>query len=167
MPSIIIRRCCICIGILAFSLLASAETKAPPPSYWGCWIVKKVMPTVGITGLSQKQANAVIGTRLVFTPACARSGSTVVQAPTYSVKVLSSREFFGISYIPLKQIGIEAQQVTEVDLLKAGVSDLDFYGTEVFIRQKDIVIDVEGTFFLAERVKGGDALCKCEVPSAK
>ena len=90
-----------------------------------------------------------------------------MQAPAYNAKVLSSREFFELNYVSLKQIGIEANQVTEVDLLKAGVSDLDFYGTEVFMRQKDIVINVEGTFFVAERTKDGDASCKCEVPSAK
>lgn len=138
--------------------------KPPPKWFWGCWVVTKSLPTSGSFGISQKQADAIIGTRIMFTPTCARSGRTVIQSPKYSVKTLSALDFFKLGYFPLSQIGIGGRQVTEVALsLPGNLSDLDFPGSEVYLRDKDkdIVINVENQSFLAVRAKPGDGACTC------
>lgn len=161
-----VRTCCAFLGIFILALVATAKPADPPSAFWGCWVVTKMLPTPGISGLSQKQVDAIIGTRLVFTPACARSGHTVARSPEYSTRVLSDRDFFKLGYVSLKQIGVTEQQVTQVSLVKPELSDLDFLGDYVFLRSKDIVIEVEGDFFVAEKAKPGDAACACEAPEA-
>ncbi len=162
-----VRTCCAFLGIFIFVLVATATPADPPSAFWGCWVVTKMLPTPGISGLSQKQVNAIIGTRLVFTPACARSGHTVARSPEYSTKILSDRDFFKLGYVSLKQIGVTEQEVTQVSLVKPELSDLDFLGDYVFLRSKDIVIEVEGDFFVAEKAKPGNAACTCEAPEAR
>lgn len=142
--------------------------KSPPRWFWGCWVVTKTLPTAGVSGLSEKQVDAIIGTRIVFTPTRARSGHTVIDSPKYSVKILSAKDFFKLGYFPLSQIGIREQQVTVVHVhLPDRMSDMDFPGNWVFLRKKDIVIDVENQSFLAVRARPGDPACRCEFPKAK
>jgi hypothetical protein len=154
------------VVLFVFVLLVAAapmSEESPPSWFWGCWVVTKSLPTAGISGISEKQADGIIGTRITFTPTCARSGRSVVHSPKYSVRVLSARDFFKRGYFPLSQIGMHKQQVTEVQLtLPDNLSDLDFPGSQVYLRTKDIVINVENQSFLAVRAKPGDPACKCE-----
>src|SRR5215472_12124754 len=88
-------------------LCAWAQPTAPPSNFWGCWVVRKALPTAGISGLSPAQEKAMIARRIVFTPACARSGGRVIRRPKYSATVLSDREFFQLGYVRLGGIGIQ------------------------------------------------------------
>ncbi len=159
------------ILLLLIPLLSLGEnnpaSSAPPNWFWGCWVVKKLLPTPGVSGLSPKQVDAVIGTRLVFRPTCARSGHRVARSPMYSTTVLSDRDFFALGYVALSQIGIRENKVVRVQLAKPELSDLDFLGNDVFLRKTDIVIYVENDFFVAERAKPNDAACTCKKPTAK
>jgi hypothetical protein len=159
-----------CLGMLLLLLMGAAKlmpAASPPRSFWGCWVVTKMLPTPGLSGLSQKQVNGILGTRLVFTPSCARSGRTVARSPEYSTTVLSDRDFFKLGNVSLRQIGVATQQVTRVGLVKPELSDLVFLGDYVFLRSEDIVLEVEGDFFVAERAKAGDAACVCETRKVK
>lgn len=137
--------------------------KSPPSWFWGCWVVKSVLPTNGISGLSPRREEAMIGRRIEFSRLYARSGKIVVHSPKYSVTTLSNREFFDtINYVSLDQIGVHAPFITNVRLsLPMDMSDLDFPGNDVYLRKKDIVIVVEGDYFLAERAKLNDKACRC------
>ena len=154
-----------CAGLLLLPglFLGAAEAApvaSPPHWFWGCWVVTTDLPTSGISGLSQKQVNTIIGTRLVFMPSYARSGHTAIQSPKYSVNIQTKQQFFGGSYISLNQIGVHKKQVTEVIVnLPLNLSDLNFPGYDVYLRNKDIVIVVENVFFSAGRAKPGDAAC--------
>ncbi len=168
--SIRIRR--VPLLLLSVLLLGAAKPippKSPPSWFWGCWTVTKLLPVTNASGLSPKQEEAIIGKRIVFTPTCARSGRTVVKSPAYSVKVVSDRDFFRLGYyVELSQIGVHAKQVTEVQMaLPGNLSDLDFPGNYAYLRARDIVIAVEGDYFVAEKAKPGDAACTCEIPAAK
>ncbi|HXP81760.1 MAG TPA: hypothetical protein VN976_17785 [Verrucomicrobiae bacterium] len=167
MLTIYIHKCCVCFGILAFALLAVAMPTPPPDSILGCWVVTKLLPTPGISGLSQKQVNAIIGTRLALTSTCASSGHVLVRSPEYSTKVLSDRDFFKLGYVSLSQIGVKEQKVTQVTLVNPNMSDMGFLGHNMFLRTSDIVIEVENDYFVAERAKMGESACKCEIPKAQ
>lgn len=139
---------------------------SPPAWFWGCWVVKKPLPVTAVVGIGPKEEKAIIGTRIVFTPTCARSGKTVIESPAYKVTGLSAEEFWDLGRYPLSQIGIRAPRVTQVSLdLPNGMSDLDFPGNYVYLRKKDIVIDVENVAFLA--VKAGGPACTCSSREAK
>jgi len=161
------RKCCAVFGILAFALFAAAMPAPPPDSILGCWVVTKLLPTPGISGLSQKQVNAIIGTRLVLTPTCARSGHVLVRSPEYSTKVLSDRDFFKLGYVSLSQIGVKERSVTQVTIINQNMSDMGFLGHNMFLRTSDIVIEVENDYFVAERAKLGGNACTCETPKTQ
>jgi hypothetical protein len=156
------------ILVLLLGAASPAPPKAPPDWFWGCWTVKKLLPVTDSSGLSPKQEEAIIGRKLVFAPRCARSGRIAVQSPKYSVKILSARDFFKLGYFPLSQIGVRKSYVAEVDLaLPGNLSDLDFPGNNVYLREKDIVIEVEGDYFIAERATPNDPACRCGYVKAK
>lgn len=109
-----------------------------------------------------------MGRKLVFTPRYARSGRIAVQSPKYSIKILSARDFFKLGYFPLSQIGVRKSYVAEVDLaLPGNLSDQGFPGNNVYLREKDIVIEVEGDYFVAERATPNDPVCRCGYVKAR
>jgi len=157
--------------MLAIALWTTAmpiPSEPPPDWFWGCWTVVKVIPTSGIFGISEKQEKSIIGTHLVFSPTCARSGQTVIDSATYKVKVLSAEEFFRLGHFALSQIGVQKSSVTEVELiLPDKMSDLNFPGNQAFLRDNDLVINVENVSFLAQRAKKEDANCNCKASPIK
>jgi uncharacterized protein YecT (DUF1311 family) len=159
--------CCVLVFTVALSTVANSESPpiSPPQWFWGCWVVKKLLPTSGVSGLSKEQVNALVGRRVVFGKSCARSGDAVAQSPVYSTSVLSDRDFFSLGYASLAQIGVKDNKVVRVQLTKPEFSDLDFAGNDVFLRENDLVIEVENDYFVAERAKSEDAACTCEKAS--
>lgn len=144
-------------------MCAWPQPTAPPSNFWGCWVVRKALPTAGISGLSPAQEKAMIGRRIVFTPTCARSGGTVIKSPKYSATVLSERDFFQLGYVRLGEIGIKEDKVTVVTLdLPGHLSAADFPGVHAYLRKTDIVFDVENDYFVAKRAKPNGADCTCE-----
>jgi len=172
MSSAYIRKACATLALLGSAALLCAQRapqKSPPSWFWGCWVVKRNLAVRDISGLSQKQVDAIIGTRIFFSPSCARSGGTVIKSPTYSLSVLSNAEFFTRrSYVDLSEIGVRGQQVTEVAVRgEFAAGDVEFPGADVYLRERDIVIEVENVYLLAERAKPGDPSCGCEAPPAR
>lgn len=161
----------VCILMSSLLLIGAAKPtpqKPPPKWFWGCWKVKRLLPVTDSSGLSPRQEEAIIGKQLLFTPTFARSGRVVVRHPIYLTKIVSDRDFFKLGYFPLSQIGVHAKQVTNIELtLPGNLSDLDFPGNTVYLREKDIVIEVEGDYFLAERATDNDPACRCGDVKAK
>lgn len=155
-----------CIVFLTGSLVLSSAGLSSPPSsppdwFWGCWTVKKLLPVTDVSGLSSKQETAIIGSKLVFSKACARWRRTVIHLPKYSLKRLSAKEFFEGYYVPLRQIGVQEPYVVQMEVeLPENLSDLDFPGATMYLRKNDIVIEVEGDYFAADRAKPS-ADCSC------
>ena len=113
--------CCVLIFNVTFLTGVNGRfphRPTPPQWFWGCWVVKKLLPTSGVSGLSKEQVNALIGRRLVFGKSCARSGDAVAQSPVYSTSVLSDRDFFSLGYASLAQIGVKDNKVVQVQLTK-------------------------------------------------
>jgi len=171
MNSPYVRKACVTLALLGSATLLCAQRapqKSPPPWFWGCWVVKKDIAS-RISGLSQKQVDAVIGTHVFFSPACARSGGQSIKSPVYSVSAVSEDDFFRLGYhVNLAEIGVRGRSVTRVEVrLPDNLSDMDFPAADVYLREGDIVIEVEGVYLVAERAKPGDARCACEAPSPR
>jgi hypothetical protein len=59
------------VVLFVFVLLVAAapmSEESPPSWFWGCWVVTKSLPTAGISGISEKQADGIIGTRITSRP---------------------------------------------------------------------------------------------------
>ena len=142
-----------------------------PKWFWGCWTVKKDLYVRDISGLAPKLSKAMIGRRIVFQPAYARSGSEIIRSPQYGVEVLSNRQFFEDgSYVNLDEIGVHSHHVIHISVvLPYLMSDVDFPGSEIYLRKqhKDIVFVVEGEYFLAERAAPNDTKCSCPKGKSK
>lgn len=161
--------CSLCILAITSPMLAASKRRPPkslPSWFWGCWVVGSQMdvPTA-VFGLSIKEAESIPGTRLIYARSWARSGRTTLRPTSYSVRVLTSEEFLedhhgSASEVDLPQIGIHGPSVTEVEVaLPANLSDVGFPGNDLYLRKRDIVIEVENAFFPAEKAMPGDPQC--------
>lgn len=151
--------------IIIFPISLSGQTKElenPPSWFWGCWIVSKPLPTPGVSGLSPEQVRAIVGTRIIYQPKFAQSGHKVAPSPIYAATVLSDQDFLSLGYVRLSQIGINRDKVTRIQLIKPELSDLEFPGNDVFLRKTDIVIEVENSYFVAQRAIAKDLGCKSQ-----
>lgn len=160
------------LSVLPLVLAVSQNPlKSPPSWFWGCWTITAALPVSAGVGLSPKQEKAIIGTMLAFTRTCARSGRVVLKTPQYSTRTISAGQFFRFgNYVDLRDIGVTSKRVTEVEVsIPRSMSDLDFPGNYLYLRpaKKDIVISVEGDYFVAERKSTADKACKCELTSVK
>jgi hypothetical protein len=134
----------------------------PPATLWGCWTVKRALPTTNIAALSQKEVDRIVGTRLVYSRSCVRSGKTVYKSPKFVTTVLSNREFFEqFYYIPLKQLGILGPTATLIAVSSTEDRGSAFLGDTVFLGGKNPVIEFQGVFFELEKAKSAKPDCKC------
>ncbi len=156
---------CLVLPSMPVRAAQPSSVESLPNWFWGCWIVKKDLYVKDISGLSQKKVDAIIGTRIVFTPLCARWKRTVIRSPKYTVRVPSNDQFFRGrygTYNNLDAIGVGSNYVTQVTTdLPDGLCDLDFVGQDVYLRKNDIVIEVEGAYMVAKKAKPGDKACAC------
>jgi len=146
---------------LLIGMASIAFASNPPTTLWGCWKVKRALPTTNIAALSQKEVDRIVGTRIFYSESCAKSGRTLLRSPRYETTTLSEREFFEYAYIPLKQLEITGSTVTMVTL--SGAEDLrsPFVGSTVFLNGKSPVIEFEGVFFELEKPKSGKGKYIC------
>jgi hypothetical protein len=138
-------------AVIALSAIVFASN--PPATLWGAWIVKRDLRVPGIVGLSQKEIDQIVGTRILYSKSCAQSGQAVVRSPDYASTILSEREFFDYAHASLKQLGITGTTTTKVTLTGSGEPPLRFVGNIVFLGGKLPVIEVEGVFFELQKAK--------------
>ena len=152
-----------CLAILCLSVMLSAITLAsnPPATLLGYWTVKRDLRAPGIVGLSQKEINQIIGTRIFYSESCAKSGRAVLASPGYETTTLSEREFFEYARVSLKQVGITGTTVTQVSLSGSEALPKRFVGSIVFLGGQNPVIEVEGVFFELARTEPDRGECAC------
>src|SRR5713226_2350985 len=129
---------------LAVALTTVALASNPPAALQGCWTVKRDLRAPGIVGLSQKDIDKIVGTRIVYSESCAMSGRNLLASPGYETTTLSEREFFEYARVSLKQVGIPGTTVTQVSLTGTQALQTRFVGGLVFLGGKNPVIEVEG-----------------------
>lgn len=161
-------RICLYSFLLLWCGEAYASARLSPPNwFWGCWVVTKVLPTSAIIGIGPEKEKSILGTHVAYAPDYARAGNAVIHSPQYTVDRLSQRQFFDFGHYPLSDIGIHKKHVLMVSIsLPSDMSDLNFIGATVFLRDHDLVLNVENDTFLAVRVKNEAALAQCSSPMA-
>lgn len=149
--------------ILSLTVVLSTVALAsnPPATLLGCWTVKRDMRAPGIVGLSQKEINRIVGTRVFYSESCAKSGRAVLASPGYETTTLSERDFFDYARVSFKQLGMPGPTITQVSLTGSQTLQTRFVGSRVFLGGKNPVIEVEGVFFELEKVKVENPKCTC------
>jgi len=137
--------------LLALTLMAVSAAQ-PPASLWGCWQVKRDIRTPNIAGLSQAEANRIIGRRIFYSESSAKSRDIVLKPPDYETTTLSAETFFENTYVPLDRLGIPGKSVIRINLRSSDKVLKRVPGDLVYLGGKHPVIEVEGVFFELTRV---------------
>ena len=133
--------------------VARDRKRNSPTALFGTWKVKQILPTTNIAGLSQEQADSLIGTCVAYSDSSATSAGVLLRPPGYKTSVWSVTEFFQHRFSHLEELGISDTIVTVVELEGGDDLPVAFFGGTVFMKKKTIVVDYEGIFFELARVK--------------
>lgn len=154
------RRWAAILGVV-IALSAIVFASNPPATLRGAWVVKRDLHVPGIVGLSQREIDQIIGTRIFYSESCAQSGQTVLRSPKYASTILSEREFFDYAHASLKQLGIPGTTTRKVTLTGSEEPPARFAGNIVFLGGKFPVIEVEGVFFEMQKAKSNADSLAC------
>jgi hypothetical protein len=127
--------------------------EASEKAYYGQWVISKVQAS-GIGTYSNDSANSLIGKSLSFTSDKANyfgDEPSVIEKvaanPIYTETIIKESDFAVNYRIPLDNLGIETDTVTEIS-----VSDLNGYVCTFFIKDENtIILSGGGTYFEAVR----------------
>ncbi len=145
------RRSAVLGSVIAFATIVFASNRVA--MLWGSWTVKRDLRVPGVIGLSQKEIDQIVGTRIFYSKACAQSGQVVLRSPKYVSTILSGQEFFDYAHASLRQLGIAVTTTTKVTLAGPGKPPVRFVGNIVFLGGKTPIIEVEGVFFELQKAK--------------
>jgi hypothetical protein len=133
--------------LVAFSalLIATASAQEIPAEIQGGWVVSRVIPTRTITCWSQKQADALIGTEIDYTPESLQWKDLVVRHPLVSVSEVTAEQFHdeysgggaADSQVDFKQLGIKTDSVKRIVLKHEALRDM---GGEFFVPGDEVLI---------------------------
>lgn len=110
---------CVCFG--------HAAPDVKPSSIYGHWLVKRLIPTGGISA-GPEDLNPWMGTGVFYSAAEARFGKQVIKNPKYKARRVSAADFFSENRIGLKEIGIRAPFVFQIDVVDDGGRDVHVRG---------------------------------------
>ncbi len=131
--------------------LRPAVTRQPPQPVCGHWVVKKVIPT---SGISEAPNKAFLGLRATYLPAEMEFGQRVrIFNPLYKERRWSRARFFQASHISASELGIKCKSVLEVDALDHRGGEVVDVGTMLFIRNENRLVTLwNGVFYQLDRV---------------
>jgi hypothetical protein len=140
-----------------------ALASEPPGALSGCWTIFRALPTTDVAALSQSEVDKLIGTRLMYSRECSKSGSTERRSPKYKETTLSAREFAERVYpISLKQLGIEGSTTTMVSIGSAADhQSVPVAGETVLLGGQRPIIEFQGVFFELQKAESSDVECAC------
>jgi len=141
----------------------AAVSSRPPASVCGHWIVKKVIPTIGVSAAPRKD---FIGMKAEYLPSEMRFGSLVtVRRSFYRVRKWSRRKFFTEFHNHVAELGVKGESVLLVDVVDEHGNDIIRPGAGLIIRNDhQIISDWNGVYYLLERE---GAPCPGAAPDAK
>jgi hypothetical protein len=138
------------LAVLGFTPVASATETHPPSYIYGRWVVKRVLPIVGLS-VGPREINAMIGTVAIYSASEARVRfpspreeyrfeNFVVEHPDYRIHRESAGEFMQESHIDLRAIGIRGDSVEVIDIHDVDGSEASAPATFLVIRDRNHVV---------------------------
>jgi hypothetical protein len=149
--------------LLAGSVLAAQNI---PQELVGRWVIQRELPTRTISCWGEKEAKAIIGTRIEYTADSFRWKHTVVKHPTVEVRVVGSDQFqqensspsVNGSQVSFRQLGITAPEVKQVSINHAPAkitgATTEIPGDVVLLKSRNtMVFSVCNIYFEAKRLR--------------
>jgi hypothetical protein len=133
-------------------LLATTSAQEIPAEIQGRWVVSRVIPTRTITCWDQKQADALIGTEIRYTPELLQWKDLVVRHPLVSVSEITAEQFHdeysgggaADSQVDFRQLGIKTTAAKRIVLKHERLRDMggEFFvpGDEVLIKNSNTIV---------------------------
>jgi len=156
-----VKRLC-CLFTLGASTTLSAQNI--PQELLGKWIIQRELSTRTISCWGEKEARAIIGTEIEYTPDSFRWKKIVVQHPSAEVAIVSARQFekdnsspsANGSQVSFHQLGIITQEVKQVTIdhspAKLTGATTEIPGDVVLLKSRNaIVFSVCNLYFEAKR----------------
>ena len=154
--------------LLAGILLAGSMLIAQniPQELVGKWVIKRQLPTLTISCWGEKEAKAIIGTHIEYTPDSFRWTHIVINHPTVEVTVVSAEQFerensspsVNGSQVSFRQLGINAPEAKQI-IIKHAPAEItrattEIPGDEVLLKSRNsLVFSVCNVYFEANRLR--------------
>jgi hypothetical protein len=149
---------------LLFGLGWIAPAQTIPKSLWGKWIVQRELPTTTISCWGDKEAKALLGTELEYSPEFFRWNKIITENPTAEVETITAAQFHdensgrgaNSSQITLQQLGITKDSVVQIVIRHPAASitggTVEIPGDGVLVKDENtLVFSVCNVYFEAKR----------------
>ncbi len=107
-------------SLLALALSAAAlNAESMPARLVGYWTIKRILPTSNVSCWDQKQAEALLGTRIEYRRGSMRWSDKEIPILTVITRSVTANEFIQEGGHPpptFKELGIRTPSITEIDL---------------------------------------------------
>jgi len=154
-----------CFPLLLMALVTSLHAQQIPQQLWGAWTVTQILPANTISCWGDKEAKAIIGTRIEYSANLFRWKTAEVKNPKATVKTYTAEQFHNEysgggandSQVSFDQLGIHAHEVREVSIehpdadITGGTTEIP--GDKVLLKSNArIVFSVCNVYFEARRI---------------
>jgi hypothetical protein len=110
--------------LLFIALVSSLHAQQIPQQLWGAWTVTQILPANTISCWGDKEAKALLGTRIEYSANLFRWKTAEVKNPKATVKTYTAEQFrdeysgggANSSQVSFDQLGIHAHQVDQVTI---------------------------------------------------
>ena len=143
-----------------------ANSAGIPKQLQGKWIVRRVLPTTTISCWGEKEAKALLGTEIEYTPEVFRWKTTIVKSPIVTSAEVNGQQFQSDhsgggardSQVTFAQLGIHAATATQITIQHADATitggTTEIPGDAVLVRDPNhLIFSACNVYFLAERVR--------------
>jgi hypothetical protein len=151
-----------CFIFLAGSMLAAQNI---PQELIGKWVIQRELPTRTISCWGEREAKAIIGTKIEYTVDSLRWKHVVVKDPRVTVAVVSAEQFqrdnsspsVNGSQVSFRQLGIDAPEMKQVSInhppAEITGATTEIPGDDVFLKNRNaIVFSICNVYFEAKRL---------------
>jgi hypothetical protein len=153
------------LSIALLGLASITPAQSIPKELWGTWVVKRQIPTTTISCWDEKQAKAVLGTKIEYSENTFRWKRLLTKKATAHSNTISAEKFHddnsghgsSSSQVTFQQLEIKADSATQIvvqhpDASITGATS-EIPGDNLLIKDENtIVFSVCGDYFEAERV---------------
>jgi len=138
------------MGFLCFFIfyVFPAFAQSDPPKFSGAWEIAMEVPTRGIVGLTQEEANSYLGTKISYSNESATFGDDICRIPNYKTTEIKEDDFFSGTYNSFKELSINGEYILRVELKCESKSKDWFYGSSFYYNDENrLLILIDGVWF--------------------